>query len=596
MKRAALLALTLLAACSRRPPPSLLLVSIDTLRADAVSAWGREIGTTPHLDALAAEGTRFANATGVTPLTLPAHASLLTGLRPARHGLTVNGAAGSLPVPTIAQRLAERGYATAAFVSASVLAARFGVSAGFQHYDDELHVPGGPPAPTERRGDATVDAALAWAGWSAPSFCAWVHLYDPHAPYAAPGGHAGQDRQAYLDEVRFADSELARLLDGVAARARGEVLVVVVSDHGEGLGEHGEATHGLLLHEATMHVPLVMAWLNGGEGFPRAGEVRTDVVSLLDVAPTVAEVLGLPPEPDLDGSSVVQPRPGRALPLEARAPWVYYGFSPLVGVRRDGTKLVGAPEARPPGWIRYDLVADPGETAGVPAAQDPLCAAAPDPHPAHEAAAAMSDADLAALGYVSARPPAPSAGPHDDPRLRMDLIAALDAANTDVVEGRPQAVLDRLPAPGAPDGDVPEVLLQRGRALRALGRLDEAVASLRRAAASRPGPELLTELGAALLQREQAQDGDGAQAAAALDAALALAPDDPHALALRGLCELLAGKPQAALDRVQAALQRSPRDGELLLVQLRALRGLQRDDRAAAEALRAVWPDCPELR
>ena len=152
----ALLLAAAAAACGREPPPSLLLVSIDTLRADAVSP-----ETTPRLVELAARGTRFEHATTVTPLTLPAHASLLTGLRPARHGLTINGAAAPLPVPTLAQRLAERGYHTAAFVSSRVLDARLGLAPGFQRYDDDLLVPGGPPEPTERRGDRTVDTALA---------------------------------------------------------------------------------------------------------------------------------------------------------------------------------------------------------------------------------------------------------------------------------------------------------------------------------------------------------------------------------------------------------------------------------------------------
>jgi tetratricopeptide (TPR) repeat protein len=322
--------------------------------------------------------------------------------------------------------------------------------------------------------------------------------------------------------------------------------------------------------------------------------VRTDVVSLLDVAPTVAEVLGLPVQPDLDGASVVQPRPGRALPLEARAPWVYYGFSPLVGVRRDAIKLLGAPEAQPPSWLRFDLLADPGELAGTPADDDPLRATAPDAHPAREAPAAMDDATLRAIGYVSARPPAPAPGPHADPRLRMDLIVALNEANSDVVGGHPEAALARLPAAGSPDADVPEVLLQRGRALRALGRLDEAVEALRRASALRPGPELLTELGAALLQRAIERDEAGDDAADVLDASLALEPEDPHTVALRGMADLLAGLPQAALKRAEGFLPRAPRDAELLMLRVRALRALGQDDKAAVAALRTVVPDLPD--
>jgi choline-sulfatase len=596
---AALLAAAL-AACGGPPPPSVPLVSIDTLRADAVSAHGREAGTTPRLDALAAAGTRFAAATSVTPLTLPAHASLFTGLRPARHGLTVNGARGALPVPSLAERLRDAGWRTAAFVSARVLDAELGLAAGFEHYDDELHVPGGPPAPTERRGDATVDAALAWEGWSSPPAFGFVHLFDPHAPYAAPGGATGIDRAAYLDEVRFADVQLGRLLDGVLARTRGPLLVVVFSDHGEGLGEHGEETHGLLLHEATLHVPLVVAWLRGGEDRPfgRGGEVREDAVSLLDVSPTLDEVLGLPARADLDGASVVQPRPGRPLPLETRAPWVYYGFSPLAGVRRDGQKLVGAPEAATPGWSLVDVRGDPAELAASAGNGHALAALVRSPHPAAEAEVGLDEATLRALGYAGGRAPPRTPGPHDDPRGRMDLIVLLDRANTDLVEGRAAEALARLDAAAPGDAGRPELLLLRGRALRALKRFDEACAALQEACTHAPGPELLTEWGAALLARDVAQEGDGRVAAEALDGALRLAPGDPRATALRGLCDLLAGRPAEALARVRGPLAAHPRDVDLLTVRLRALRTLGRDEEAAAaaEELRAVWPLSPDVR
>jgi choline-sulfatase len=596
VKRAAALLLACAAACgSDPPPPSLLLVTIDTLRADAVSA-----ETAPRLWALAAAGTRFTHATTVTPLTLPAHASMLTGLRPGRHGLTINGAVAPLPVDTLTQTLAARGWRTAAFVSAKVLDARLGLAPGFERYDDELLVPGGPPDPQERRADRTVDAALAWDGWQAPAFFAWVHLFDPHAPYAAPGGATGSDRAAYLDEVRYADAQLGRLLDGVVARARGEVLVVVVSDHGEGLGEHGEETHGLLLHEATLHVPLVVTWLRGGAGRPFAqpGEVRADAVSVMDLAPTLAELLGLPAPAGTDGASVVQPRPGRALPLETRAPWFYYGFSPLVGVRRDEVKLIGAPESLPPGWTRYDLAADPGELSGTPADGDPLQALVRSPHPPHEAEPLLDEAALRALGYAGARAPAQTEAPRDDPRARLDLIVALDRANTDLVEGRPEAALARLLAAGPPDAPVPELLFQRGRALRALQRHDEAVEQLQRACALQPSPELLGELGLTLLARAEARGGDGSDAAVVLDTALGLAPGDPHLIALRGLADLQAGNATAALQRVLGPLRERPRDVELLTVQVRALRALQRAAEAehAAKALREAFPASPDWR
>lgn len=566
--------------------PSVLLVTVDTLRADAVSAWGRETGTTPRMDALAGTGLRFDAATTVTPLTLPAHASLLTGWRPARIGLTVNGVAQpGLPVPTLAQRLSQAGYATAAFVSATVLDRRYGLSAGFAHYDDDLAVPGGPADPFERRADATIDRALAWTGWTKQPFFAWVHLYDPHAPYAAPGGAEGIDRAAYLDEVRYTDRQLGRLLDEVAARARGPVLVVLTSDHGEGLGEHGEETHGLLLNESTLHVPLLMSWLKApGGDWPAAGQRRADSVSLLDVTPTLLELLGLPPVTDGDGVSVRQPRPGRALPLETRAPWFYYGFSSLAGVRRDALKLVGAPSASEPAWTLFDLGADPQELSGSVVSDQPLIASVRSPEPAAEAAAVGDPTVLQQLGYVGSEPPSASDGPLLDPRTQTGLIVVLDRAHTALARGdAAQALLDldRLEPRWS---EAPERLYLRGRTLAQLGRLDEAATSLARACELRPTAELLTERGLVLLRLSDHGEPTVDAAIACLDRALAASPEDPRATSLRARADLAAGRAPAALARIEAALARRPHDAFLL--------SAQRDIRAATSA-RAAAPAGP---
>ena len=552
--------------CGGAPRPSVLLVTIDTLRADAVSAWGRETGTTPAIDSLAADGVRFEAATTVTPLTLPAHAALLTGWRPARVGLTVNGVGRpALPTPTLAERLGGEGYATAAFVSSTVLDRRFGLAAGFALYDDELAVPGGPAAPLERSAQATVDRALAWSGWGEAPFFAWVHLFDPHAPYAAPGGRAGEDRAAYLDEVRYADGQLARLLEHVAGAADGPVLVVVAADHGEGLGEHGEETHGLLLNESTLHVPLVVAWLGepGGQ-WPARGTTRADSVSLLDVTPTLLDLLGLPPVADADGASVRQPRPGRALPLETRAPWFYYGFSSLVGVRRDALKLVGAPAAADPAWTLVDLSVDPGEQAGVVVADHPLVGQVRSPDPVAEGAA-IGDADsLAALGYVSATPRAHDDGPCLDPRTQMELIVGLDRANTALALGNAAAALALLDGLGSRWAEAPERLYLRGKVLAALDRLDEADAALEQAVTLRPTAELLVERGLVLLRRAEGGAPTLDAAIDGLDRALAIAPDDPRAISLRARADLAAGRPADARARIESALTRHPHDAYLL--------------------------------
>ncbi|MHC4846008.1 MAG: sulfatase-like hydrolase/transferase [Planctomycetota bacterium] len=596
-RAARLLALLLGAACGGGDErPSVLFVTIDTLRADAVSAWGVETDTTPVLDGLAASGVRFAHASSVAPITLPTHATIFTGARPADHGLTVNGVmVPRLPVKPLAQRLAEQGYATGAFVSSTVLDHRFGLGAGFAHYDDDLVEPGGPTVPTERRGDRTVDRALAWDGWDAEPFFAWVHLFDPHAPYAAPGGRAGTDRAAYLDEVRFADAQLGRLLEGVREARDGPVLVVVVSDHGEGLGEHGEETHSLLLHETTMHVPWVMAWLDADAPRDRpalAASVRDDAVSVMDVAPTVLDVLGMFPSLGSEGLSVLEPQLDRPLPMETRAPWFYYGFSSLSGVRYGDSKLVGAIDAEDPNWTFSRPEEDPSEKEAVRLADHPLRGLVRFTTPKAEAVPGIPAEDLAALGYFGNEPLPTVDGALEDPRQHMELIEGLNRVNLLMAKGKaPEAEAEAIELRGR-YGDVPELLYIQGRL--ALGRGDwrTAIDELRRAVAHRPTAALNIELAAALLRGVEAGEIDPAEPARHLDLAMALAPGDPRAIGLRAVTDVLAGRPEDGLARVERSLAGRPHDANLLGARLRALVALGRTDEAreVEELMRELWP------
>lgn len=593
----------LLAGCSSdEGRPSVLLVTIDTLRADAVSAWGVESDTTPVLDALAASGTRFAQASSVAPITLPTHATILTGLRPAEHGLTVNGVSvPKLPVATLTESLADKGYVTGAFVSSTVLDRRFGLDAGFTHYDDDFVVRGGPTVPTERRGDATVDRALAWDGWSDAPFFAWVHLFDPHAPYAAPGGRTGSDRAAYLDEVRFVDVQLGRLIEGVRAASSGPVLIVVVSDHGEGLGEHGEETHSLLLYETTMHVPWVMAWLDGASppdapdllGSNGAGVVRGDAVSVMDVAPTILDLLGTLPPSKVEGRSVVEPQPNRALPLETRAPWFYYGFSTLAGVRVDGDKLVGAVDSDEPNWTLSRPSADPAEANAEVVTDHVLRGAVRFPHPDVEAQSADEFAEqLMGLGYFGSQVPSVASGPVDDPREHMALIEGLNRANLLLATGDAAAAATEATLLRRTYGEVPELEYIQGRVALQLGEWRMAVSHLRRACDLRPTAALRTELAAALLRGVEADEVSPDEPSRYLDLALAVSPGDPRATALRALTDVLAGRPAEGLARVEIALADRPHDANLLGVQRRALIALGRtaEAREVGELMAELWP------
>jgi choline-sulfatase len=342
-----------------------VLVTIDTLRIDHVGCYGAGGARTPSLDALAAAGTRFATAVSPAPLTLPSHTTLFTGLDPPRHGVRANARSSlDASLPTLAERFRQAGFATAAFVGAAVLAGSQGLARGFDVYDDAMSSRRAATAGSylERTADAVVDAALAWLATAPPRFLLWVHLYDPHAFYRPPPGfRAAFPDNPYAGEVAFADAQLGRLLAAVAARfPAGGTLVVVTSDHGESLGQHDELTHSKTLYDATQRVPLVVQ----GPGVA-VGRVVEDAVGLVDVAPTVLALAGLPP---LEGAQGRDLRPlwqgeagdERLFYLETRA-----ARPPLSGLRGARYKYIrggAAPEL-------YDLASDPLETRNLAAAR-----------------------------------------------------------------------------------------------------------------------------------------------------------------------------------------------------------------------------------
>lgn len=351
-----------IAACTRarapEGPPSVLLVSIDTLRADRVGAYGDAAARTPHMDAVAREGLLFEAAVSPVPLTLPAHATMLTGLLPPRHGVRGNGSFVLGPEPrTLAEALKKRGLATAAFVGAFPVARRFGLDRGFDVYDDAFErAPGLHFEFAERRADRVVDAAIAWlAGVGGPVFV-WVHLYDPHAPYDPPEGFRGED--AYRGEVAYADAMLGRLFRAWDARP-GPSIVALTSDHGEAFGEHGTYYHSSTLYDEQLRVPLFIA-VPGIE--PRVVE---QTVGLLDVYATALELLGLAPTPNVYSRSLVPALHGAVLPdVPYRASAIAFGDTiglarSWVGVIYGDFKLV-----RRADWSLeevYDIARDPEE-------------------------------------------------------------------------------------------------------------------------------------------------------------------------------------------------------------------------------------------
>ena len=287
-------------ACQRDERPSVVLVTLDTTRADALGAMGNAKARTPALDALAARGALFERAYASTPLTLPSHTTILTCVDPEVHGVRDNGDPVAVEgLETVAQHLAARGYATAAFVAAFVLDSSFGLDRGFDLYDDEIERVDDPLsfAVPQRRGVVVTDRALKWLGERRRSpFFLWVHYFDVHTPRNPPPPF---DRlgDPYAGELAYADAQVARLLEGARRAARGrEMLIVVVGDHGESLGQHYEATHGVVAYDSTLHVPLIAA----GPGFP-AGARSQAFVATRDVAPTILAAVGEPPFPRSQG-------------------------------------------------------------------------------------------------------------------------------------------------------------------------------------------------------------------------------------------------------------------------------------------------------
>jgi arylsulfatase A-like enzyme/tetratricopeptide (TPR) repeat protein len=472
--------------------PNVLLVTIDTQRADHLGCYGYKAAVTPTLDALAARGVRFATAVGHAPLTAPSHASILTGLTPLKHGVRDNGAF-VLPaaVRTLAQDFEAAGYRTAAFVSGFPLKRRFGFDRGFQLYDD--HLPRGKDARrtayVERTADRTTDAALAWldappvaGGEQSPLFL-WVHYFDPHAPYEAPAEFMSRVATPYDGETAFVDAQLARLLQRFDAAAKGRPgYVLVTADHGESLGEHGEDTHGIFVYDATIRVPFLLA----GPGL-RPRVVERPVARGIDVLPTLLDYAGLTAR-SVEGRSLRRAAEGERLAdepsyAESLHPQLQYGWAPLHAWRTAKYKVIEAPRLE-----LYDLEADPGEThdrsgeeatrlAGMRSElQRAMATTTPD---AAQAADAETQERLAALGYVGTAgkgAPPPSGR---DPKDGIGLATRLGRNGMTVARTEPQKAIRELTALLAEDPGMLVALRTRAVAYAAAGRPADAVRDLR---------------------------------------------------------------------------------------------------------------------
>ena len=510
------LALMLTIACSDRQPrqtqapvarPSILLVTLDTTRADAIGPGAKGI-VTPAFNALAARGRFFRQAYAAVPETLPSHLSMLTGLYPAGHGVHENARFLGPERPLLAESLGGAGYRTAAFVSSFVLSRRFGLSRGFEHYDDEL-----TGAASERDAASTTDRALAYIAQqdSAPLFL-WVHYFDPHAPYEPPSRFRSGAATPYLGEVAAVDEQLGRLTQAFEARQPGAAMIVA-GDHGEGLGDHGESQHGHLLYQSTMHVPLVIVG-------PGVGAATVDEpVSTRRVFHTALDWAGQATSMSLRG-------PDSEVVLgEAMKPFLEYGWRPQTMAVSGRMKAIqaGTTEA-------YDLSIDPGETKdlGSGANLPPGVRKSLDDYPIPSLTATKAPAGLdedarrrlASLGYIGAtaapvvRPDAPR--PADMTRL----IAVIERASALFVEEQYAAAIPLFEQILAGDPNNLDATLRLAVSHSLLGHESPAMAAFRRAARLAPeSSDVRTYLGLHYARTNRLE-----QAAPLLEAVVAASP------------------------------------------------------------------------
>jgi arylsulfatase A-like enzyme len=345
--------------------PNVLLITIDTLRGDRLGCYGDRDAVTPVLDALAAGGVRFPDAVAHVPLTLPSHATILTGVTPLKHGVRDN--AGFVLGPslrTLAEQFGAGGYETAAFVSGFPVHRRFGLARGFETYDDRFPQGGDPARPpyVERRADQTMAAATAWlarrSGEDRRPFFIWLHLFDPHAPYDPPEPYRSRfSARPYDGEVAFTDAQIGILLDQLArADLRDQTLILATSDHGEGLGEHGEPTHGLFIYDSTIRVPLIVS----GPGVPK-GRTVGSLARGIDIAPTLLDLAHVAALTEAEGRSLQPAWTGPALAeepayIESLFGRLSFGWAPLYGWRDRQLMFIDAPRPE-----LYDVQADPGQ-------------------------------------------------------------------------------------------------------------------------------------------------------------------------------------------------------------------------------------------
>ncbi|TMB55121.1 MAG: tetratricopeptide repeat protein [Chloroflexi bacterium] len=621
----------------RSPRLNLLLVTIDTLRADHLGVYGDRAAQTRTLDSLAARGVRFEHAQSPVPMTGPSHATILTGLYPPVHGVRDNVVFSLDPRHrTLATLLKARGYRTAAFVGAYPVAAAFGFRQGFDTFSEDFKESPIPGAGAQRPANDVVDATLGWLAAPAdPPFFVWMHLYDPHAPYDPPEPYrtafAGRP---YDGEIAFADAQLGRLFDWLRSSGHEQdTVVAVLSDHGESLGEHREVTHAVLLYESTLRVPFLLAGPNVPSGVTVSGRVTT-----VDVAPTLLRLLGLEPSPEMTGRHLGPAFRGERLPPEPLYAESLFGrlncrWSSLRAWTAGDWKLIDGSRAE-----LFHLPEDPGETRDRAAEEPPRVArmradlraamARMAPGGDHARTAAITpeqEANLKSLGYVGG---SGGGGELDEPGLpdprdrvqfyeRMQII--LRAQNIPLERASAEAVAIAEADPGNPfaqttvaslayragrlstaarayhrslelDPDRPAVRQNYGKLLRDMNRMEDSEKELRFALQQTDASDRRTR---SSLAETLVLVGKTEEAGRLIGELLRTEPKDPEALAAQGRLFAAQGKLEEAAKSLAAAAASADTDARIDLARVYTRLGDHARAREEAGAVLTTNPGHP---
>lgn len=622
-KLGALALVLTLAACRATPPgpvgaavpKHLVIVTIDTLRADRLGAYGSTTVKTPNLDRLAQAGALAEHASVHVPLTRPSHVSLFTGLYPAENGIRDNVSPSLAPdVPVLAEILQQQGFRTAAFVSSIVLSRQSGLNRGFAQYSDKFDI-GEDDArflnTIQKRGDRTMAEATAWLaqGGDERRF-AWIHLYDPHDPYEPPEPYASQYAgRPYDGEVAWSDELIGRLDTALAAnQLRDDTLLIVTSDHGEGLDEHKEAVHGFFVYETTLHVPLLLR----GPGIAPGTKLGI-VTRTVDLLPTVLDLLGLADRtPRVSGRSLAPAFHGTAMDEEATfaeslVPLVHYGWSDLRAIRDGRWKYILAPRPE-----LYDLQADPGERenlldrepqrarayrSGIEQRLREEQAVLAKASPATASVPPDLLEKLGALGYVSATGGSTPKASGADPKDKIEEYQAVNTLMREgligLQEGRFADSLARFRQLFGRGVDSFESHYYAARSLMGLRRWREAAAQYDAAIQKLPAytPAYVG------LAEARLGDNDLAGASDAVSRGQKVAPQDPRLIERQGDIARRAGDAGAAVQAYQKVASLAPEDALIRVKLGELLRDVGRTDdsvRALREAVK-LDPEQPSF-